>query len=321
MTDKDQQESHELEERRSLIRSAFGYLTFGLLGIVFAILTASNAILLDGIYSLVSFILALAALRVTRLIEFSGSSRFHFGFAQFEPILNMAKVGVILVIDIFAIFTATESLIYGGRELSSGIATIYGAATATLCILISRYQARTAERIGSPILKVDARGWFIDGMISSSVAFAFLVAFLIKDTSYSYAIPYIDPVLVYGVVLVTLPATLRSLRENFPQVFLAAPTESDHSQIEQIVAEGFTDLEHEKLIVRGLPLGRSLYVLVHVVLSKDCHSIETEAMDKAQRTILKNLLQLNSKTELDIVYTTDDKHLNYESEHKLPWPG
>ena len=72
-------------EATSLRFSLAGYLFMTLLGLGFAILTHSEAILLDGAYSFISALTVLLAQRVTRLLARGDSPRFPFGYAQPFP--------------------------------------------------------------------------------------------------------------------------------------------------------------------------------------------------------------------------------------------
>lgn len=176
-------------EARALRLSPIGYLIFGLLGVAFFLITRSEAILLDGIYSLISLVLAVVALRVSRIADLPGSSRYHFGYAHLEPLINVGRIALILGVDAFALFSAVSALLSGGRELNTGPALIYGVLSAPACLAMSALQRRTAKIVDSPILRVDARNWFIDGAISSGVGLAFLLGFFMERSSMPIGLP------------------------------------------------------------------------------------------------------------------------------------
>jgi predicted Co/Zn/Cd cation transporter (cation efflux family) len=72
-------------EQRALKISVGAALFFALLGFGFAILTHSQAILLDGVISLVGLGVSVLTLFVARLVELPGDDTFPFGYAHFEP--------------------------------------------------------------------------------------------------------------------------------------------------------------------------------------------------------------------------------------------
>jgi len=91
-------------EQRALLFSAIGSIFMAALGIVFFFWTRAEALLLDGVFSFVSFFATLAARRVARLVDRPRSRMFHFGYAHFEPLTNLIRGLLILGLCAFALF-------------------------------------------------------------------------------------------------------------------------------------------------------------------------------------------------------------------------
>ena len=295
-------------ERAALRRSAIGYSAMGALGIGFAFLTQSDAILIDGVYSLVSLVMTFLAARVARLIDGGGSHRFHFGYAHFEPLLNTVRVAVILGIAGFAFLSAVESLINGGRPLNPGLAVFYGIGSAVICVSLSFIQRKTAEKVGSPILSVDARNWFVDGMLSSAVGFAFLVAFFLSRAGFSSWLPFVDPVLVIVMICMVVPVPLRALIVNLRQVLQVAPEEKEQGSVRAAVEAALEDFPHRLLSVRMVEIGRFFYVQVHVVVPEGSGpSVEIATLDRARASVRAALGSYHARPEVDVIFTADDR--------------
>src|SRR5262245_480844 len=90
-------------EIRAFRISAAGFLMISVLGLVFAVLAHSQAILLDGVYALISVVMTLLAARVARLVEGPPTKSFHFGYAHFEPLLNLVRGLLIFAICAYAV--------------------------------------------------------------------------------------------------------------------------------------------------------------------------------------------------------------------------
>ena len=90
------------QERAALKVSAWMSVFFAVLGIGFYWLAESEAILLDGFFSAIAFVLGLLTLKVARVVRQRDDERFHFGYASFEPLLNTIKGLIILVLCAFA---------------------------------------------------------------------------------------------------------------------------------------------------------------------------------------------------------------------------
>ena len=66
----------------------------------------SDAILLDGVFNGISFVVVLLSSRLAGVIETAGSPDFPFGYAHFEPLLNSFRGLLILAVSGFALFGA-----------------------------------------------------------------------------------------------------------------------------------------------------------------------------------------------------------------------
>src|SRR5262245_60985989 len=166
-------------EIRALRISALGFLVISVLGFVFALWARSQAILLDGVYALVSALMAVLAAQVARMVERPSSEKFHFGYAHFEPLLNLVRGLLIFAICAYALFSTAEVLLRGGREINPEVAICYTALSAVWSVAIFFYQHRLARKLGSSVLAVDARTWLVDGVLYVGETGAFVVYMLL----------------------------------------------------------------------------------------------------------------------------------------------
>ena len=220
-----QLDRHEVEQR-ALRRSVWGNLLFAALGFGFAASSRSEAILLDGFFSLVAFVLALLTIRVAKLVEGPADDWFHFGYAAFEPMLNTIKGLLLLGVCGFSSVSAIGALMRGGRSLNPGWALLYAVLAATGAGVMAGLQRRAAKKTGSPLLAVDVQNWKIDALLSVGVAVAFLAAFLLRDSRWSEALPYVDPALVTLMVAVMIREPIRIVIESVGELLAISPEES-----------------------------------------------------------------------------------------------
>ena len=213
-------------EISALSLSMYGYAAMAVAGLVFAGLTGSGAIMLDGAYSLVSFVMVLLAGRVAKLVEQPDSDNFHFGYAYFEPLLNTIRGLLILLLVAFGVGSALIALFSGGRPLNAGMALIYSVIIGAICISLSVVQRRNAKKTGSPLLEVDARNWFIDGMLTVAVGIAFLGAFILSHTVWENWVAYVDPAVVIVLGLAMVPTPLSIVLGGVGELLHVAPEHS-----------------------------------------------------------------------------------------------
>lgn len=304
--------TQEKIESRALRASAWGYLFMALLGGLFFYLAQSEAILLDGVYSFISLLMTLLAQRVSRLVQTPYTDSFHFGFAHFEPMLNVVRILLILAITGFAAVSAIAALLSGGRALNADTAVFYGVVAAAGCLVMAWRQRRASRQATSPILAVDAHNWLIDGVLSSGVAITFIAAYLLRSSPYADWIAYVDPLLVIVMVVLLLPAPLKSLGENLREVLMQAPSPEIQAEIRERVEQAVKPAAEEQIYIRMLPVGRFLYLQVHILLPADAPLRGISECDSVRERIHEGLKDLHPRLTLDVVFTANERWLGLE---------
>ncbi len=71
--------------------SIWGASGMSFLGITFGLIAPSEAILLDGFFNVISVLMAGVSLWVSWLLKQPESEDFQFGYALFEPLVNLGK--------------------------------------------------------------------------------------------------------------------------------------------------------------------------------------------------------------------------------------
>ena len=292
-------------EQRALRFSTFGYLFMGILGVGFFLITRSEAILLDGVYSLISFGASIIAGRVALVVRRPSTENFHFGYAHFEPLLNTLRGFLIVGLSAFAFGSAVEALLHGGRPISAGLAVIYGVSAAVLCLLMAWNQKRLAKQVGSPLLDVDSRTWFVDGMISTGAATAFVTAFVFEKLEWHDLVPYVDPSLVVILVLVIAKVPLEALWENLREVLQIAPPDDDQQAVREAIEGALTELPTREVHVRMVKVGRYFFVVTHAWLEDG--ATPTSDLDAARERVAKALEPIPMEIITDTVFTADGR--------------
>lgn len=277
------------------------------LGIVFGFLTQSDAIMLDGFFSLVGFAMAMVTIRVARLVQQPPDEHFHFGYAQFEPFLNTVKGLLMLGVSGFAIAAAVNALLHGGRDLNAGLAAVYAVIALAGCLVVGGIQRRAARRTGSPLVEVDAKNWLVDGVLSGVVAAVFVAALLLERSPYAHWVPYIDPVLVIAVVLAILVVPLRIVREGLREILGFAPAPNVQAEVRGRMEAAVEGVPVESLHVNMMKIGRFFYVLNQVVVSPEFRPGRVAELDEVRARIAKAMEGFEPAPIVDTVFTEDEK--------------
>lgn len=294
----------EIAEIQALRVSIAGALMMALLGLLFAWLTSSEAILLDGVFSGIGFIMALLTLRVARLVKRPDDDHFHFGYAHFAPLINVIKSLLMISLCIFATAVAIDSLLSGGRALEMGTAVVYGGISTIGCIVIAAYLWRAGKRTGSVLVELDARAWVVDALLSAAVLISFVGGYEVSSTRFSSYVNYLDPLLVTILCLVSLPIPLKILRHNGREVLLFAPDAALQQQVDDIFREQSAPLEIRDYRIRLLKMGNTLNILVHAQLAAGA-AVNVEELDALRRRFMEALKVLNLNGVADVVFVGD----------------
>jgi cation diffusion facilitator family transporter len=293
-------------EIRAFRISAFGFLVISVLGFLFAVLTKSQAILLDGVYALVSVLMAVLAAQVVRMVEKPSSESFHFGYAHFEPLLNLIRGLLIFAICAYGLVSTIGVLVDGGREIHAEIAIYYTALSALWSIGIFLYQRRLARRLGSPVLAVDARTWLVDGALYAGETGAFIVYMLLLPTRLAPWLPYADPIFVLIVVGLLMKVPVMTIREGMREVLHRAPRPEVQLEVRQRIATALAGVPVRTTHARMVVVGRFFFILIHVVVDEGFGVHPVSELDKIRRQIEQSLVGVHSRLVLDVVFTADD---------------
>ena len=289
-------------EARALRLTMLGTLGMALLGLGFALITKSEAILLDGFFSLIGFAIALITQKVFRLVTRPGDEHFPFGYAMFEPILNLSKGLLIALVSLFALVSAISALLTGGRPIGAGVAIVYATIAAVGCFALAWRTRVLAKRAHSPLVAVDAHNWIIDGFISAGVALAFLLIQLTQETPIAAFAPYADPVIVIVLVAATIIVPFQIIRDAWRQIVGYRPTSDKLQIVNQTVAHTFTPWPNITWQVKALEIGRFLYIQVYAIDPEEyCGTLKTQ--DQLRYQLYTALRKQFKHLELNVIFT------------------
>ncbi|MDG2383057.1 MAG: cation transporter [Pirellulaceae bacterium] len=291
-------------ERRGLWLSVLGALLMAALGIGFAILTSSDAVLLDGVFSFVGCAVGFVSLRVAHLIARPDDETFHFGYSAYEPMLNLTKGLLMGVVSLFAFVSSITVAVHGGRAIEAGWATVYAVLAALGCFAIAVVQRVLAASTRSPLLQVDANNWLVDGLFSAAVALAFLIATILEGTKYDRWLPYADPLIVAVLVLISLPVPIMIIRDNWNQLVGKAPHRKIQDRADKVVSAILSDVATVDTNIRMQQWGRLTYLQLYVIC-EPVMNCDLKELDKYREQIANALAKEFDNLALDVVFTQD----------------
>src|SRR6476620_12358485 len=97
----------------------------GWLGVASGIVTGSQGIIFDGMYSFVDVVPTIVSLIVVKLIAHGSSHKFQYGYWHLEPLVAVLRDSILIVACIYAVVDAINSLASGGSDVAYGIAALW----------------------------------------------------------------------------------------------------------------------------------------------------------------------------------------------------
>ncbi|MGM0449718.1 MAG: cation diffusion facilitator family transporter [Pseudomonadota bacterium] len=291
-------------ETGALLLSAGMSLFLGTAGLILSVVTGSQVILLDGLFNLIYSVMAFVSVHVARLLAMPDNEKYPFGHAYFESLVNAAKGLLILGISLLALGDSVLVLMAGGREIVAGLAIVYSV-IATSCSLICFTLLKRARRHStSPLVEADFANWWINTVISASVLLAFCLIPLAQSLGVPEIAPYVDPVMVATVVvLFCLSTPFRMASDAIKELLNRAPPKHVRKPVHDAVAAVLDDWSARDFSLRMVRPGRTLYLLVHVVLPEGSHAATLSEQDRIRTQLDERLRRIAQPLVLDVVFT------------------
>ncbi len=292
-------------EARTLAFSAFMALLIGSAGITATLASNSQAILLDGLFNLIYFSVALVTIKVSKLASRPDSESYPFGYSYFESLVNLCKGLLILGVSVFALVDAIAALLTGGREIAAGIAVIYALFATLACSLTAWVMHRSQRYVQSPLVAADKLNWVVNSLISAAVLAAFCLVMIFEKLNLDTLVPYVDSILVIAVVLLCLGVPVRMASQALKELLNKTPEEAIAVPAREAIKRALAGTHTLEVRVRMVRPGRLLYVMVHVVMPEDgaCDSLKRQ--DALRARIDDEVRRCYSPVVCDVVFTAN----------------
>ncbi|WP_367346214.1 cation diffusion facilitator family transporter [Stenotrophomonas bentonitica] len=273
-------------------------------GFIGGLLVGSQAILFDGVYSLVDVALTLVALAVLRLLGREGSPRFQYGYWHLEPMVEALGGAILALACIYAVANSIIGLTTGGNVVRAGPALMWAILLCVSNLGMAAIIRVYAVRLRSALLWLDVRGWLLSGLMSLAVVLAFALALLLEDGEHADWIPYLDPLVLAVISVAVLPVPLRSAWKAMREVLQVAPDTLDarvQTVMKQFIAEhGYLDFTSHVA-----KMGRMRFVEIHILTHPDAVIGTIGNVDALRDEIAERLDARGSEFWLTIDFTAD----------------
>lgn len=242
----------------------------------------SQAVLFDGIYSLLGVAVTWLALRASVLVARGPDQSYPYGRDALSPLVVGIQGFVLLGVFIYAAVAAVSTILSGGSGTEVGGALAYSCFA--LVVSIGARVALPRFRARSDLVAAETASWHVAVTLGLAWVCAFGAAFALQRTAYAPLVPYVDPALVLLSGLLVLPTPFRLIKAAYREL-LEASAESDITTPIELIIDRLT-------LDEGLPtpetritkLGNKIYVEIDWLLTS------TGCWDLADADRLRRLL-------------------------------
>ncbi|MCP4178900.1 MAG: cation transporter [bacterium] len=291
-------------EKIGMIISIVGGFLLGLSALIMAILTKSQAIMLDGMFTLITLFMSFISLKIINLVNLPETKRRPFGFVALEPFLNLIRCTFVLVLLIVCLIVNIQSVLSGGRDIELDLATYYTFSCIIIYLLIIFFITKFNKKTDSSILNLEVKEWYIDTFLTVGIAISLGIVFVLYKLGFTDILPYIDPVIVIILVIASLPMPTKIFITELNRLLLVSPENLIQKNIENYIEPIVREYGLKTVDIYAIKIGRIYQIFIYTDLEDQNTCIDR--MDTIRIEIRKELSKHYSKHYTDVIFSYID---------------
>ena len=293
-------------EKKSLKQGRRLNVIMGIMGVTFAILSQSSALMVDGLYSMVNFASSIIAAGVSAKIAMDADEEMPFGYDFYEALYITFRALVLLGIMLFSFLGAVSKIITyitGSpvAEIKPGFILIYTVINVILCFTLAGIHKKNYEKTGnkSEILKAEQSAAMVDGMISLGAGGALMALALLKGTALDFLVPIADSIVVLVLVTWMVKEPLGLFKRSLQELLGRSLGEKLEEEVMVLLKLAVNFDKYDFIDLKILKVGRHYHALT---LLKPLEPVTAADMDAIRAKVQKNLEKIDS-VRSEIIFT------------------
>ena len=298
-------------EGKALALGKWANLFMAFAGILTAWLSRSDAMMLDGLYSAVNFVSAVAAARIGARVGLPPTRNRPWGH-DFDEVLYVTFRSLILIgVLIFTIVVSSAKIwtfFSGGTvpELIFGPIAVYTVVIVLICLALTLNYQRAYRKTGSKsaILKTEMHAALIDCALSFGAGAALLSLPFLKDTALGPYIPIGDAIIVLVLTLAIFRQPLITFRTTLSDLAGVSAPGSTHAKVSRAAREHANRTNYKLQRVAVLRAGRMHYAAIYLDPKR---AVQAEEIDAFQLDLSNHLERIVGPTRVEVIITARGK--------------
>lgn len=290
-------------EQQLLSQSAMVMAAIGAAGIFIGILSGSQAVLTDGIFSAIAVLIKILMLWTSRLITKETSIHFQFGYWQMEPLVLFTEGAFTFLVVFYAAAEGIKGLLGGGHEVNFGLAMYYGILFEALAGTFYFHLRRQNRRLQSNLVRYDTVSWYIDMVLAGGLLLSFMGAWALQFTAYAGYARYIDPLIMLALALHMIRPAFHILSPAFQQMLGVAPEEV-HRHVQQVMDESMKTYGFKDYVSSVQQYGNTKIIEIDILIGEDYPVQDIAGLDAIRNDIDQAIGYPDSQQWMTITFTT-----------------
>lgn len=209
-------------EKSALRVSITGSTIFVILEIVMAVITRSQAVLLDSVYDGVEILMVFVSLSLVPLMYKPSSESHPFGYQQIESLFVVVKGVIMIAVTTGLIINNIQIIYHGGQHVNFSMVAYFEMSATLVSIIVIFLLRRMNRHLTSPIVTMEIQEWQIDSVASLGMCIAFFLPQMIHGAWISAVVPYLDPPCHYP-FLFSFQVPVKTVISGLRDLFLLPP--------------------------------------------------------------------------------------------------
>ncbi|MBO4992539.1 MAG: cation transporter [Firmicutes bacterium] len=265
------------QETSALKLSMWAEIGFAVLEIFVALITNSQAVLMDAVCDMAETITAIVSLKLVPLLYKPISERRPFGYSQVETWFLVIKGFMLLAVAAGLIVSNVQLILQGGRHVNFGIIAAFELFAGAVGLIVTVALKKMNRDVESPLVEAEVSGWYMDAVVSAGLGVAFLAPMVLKFDWMTAVMPYVDQVLAIILTFFILPEPIHMVISGVRDLLMMAPEQNVVDKVKEISEpileeDGFID-QFEDIIYEVSRMGRRLWVAIYLKPNSNLISI------------------------------------------------
>jgi cation diffusion facilitator family transporter len=284
------------------IRLSFFLTTgFAIGAVVVAMFTDSETMSLEAMSALVDVVVAILAVLVIQKVHEPANSRYHFGYAKYEPLMTTVEGILLAGVCVGAIVYAVRDLLHPDPVEDVRLIVVYSAVGFAVSVMFGLWMRRTGKKVRSQLVQAEGELWIVEGWLALGVCAAFAAGALLARTERAEYTAYVDPTVCIILSLIMLRKPAQILRESIADLVDANPYAETANTIEETaraVAQRFSLPGVESVPVRKA--GRRVFIIASFF---DAPTAALAEMHRIRQSVSDEISRLHPDVDVVVLFT------------------